>query len=231
LRAAEAPLPDRPPPSGLSRKEKERRFRIDLVLDAAWEVLAEKSYDATTVEDIARAAEISVGTLYQLFRSKEDIYYGLLERQQRRFFEAVHEHVDRAGERPRDQVFAMVRAHMHLFGAYRKQWKYYLTASNAFSRELRDELAHNVYADHRAFLRRLTEICQRGLDSGEFRAGVSAELLAVALLWLPHSFLTFIFDREDADVAALVPSALEAAARMVGLASEQPPQAAARTKG
>jgi AcrR family transcriptional regulator len=193
---------------------------MDLVLDAAWEVLATKSYDATTVEDIARSAEISVGTLYQLFRSKEDIYHGLIERQQRRFFEVVHEHVDRAGGGPTEQVFATIRAHMKLFAEYRKQWKYHVTASNAFSRELRQELADTVYADHRRFLVRLTGICQRGLDSGEFRAGVPAELLAVALLWLPHSFLTVIFDRDNADVADLIPTALEAAARMLGLEPE-----------
>jgi AcrR family transcriptional regulator len=199
----------------LSRKEKERRFRMDLVLDAAWEVLAKKSYDATTVEDIARAAEISVGTLYQLFRSKEDIYRELVARQQRRFFEVVSERVDRA-ETPTEQVYATVRAHMELFADYRKQWKLYLTASSGFGRELKEQLLETVYGDHIAFLERLTRICERGLSQGEFRSGVSAELLAIALLWLPHSFLTRIFEREDEDVNDLIPSAIEAARRIVG---------------
>jgi hypothetical protein len=67
-----------------------------------------------------------------------------------------------------------------------------------------------------AFLRRLTDICRQGLERGDFRAGVPAELLAVAILWLPHSFLHLIFEHDRDDVSALVPGALEAAGRIVG---------------
>ena len=195
---------------------------MDLVLDAAWDVLAQQSYDATTVEDIARTAEISVGTLYQLFRSKEDIYRELLNRQQRRFFEVVGAHVDRATT-PIDQVYATIRAHMELFAEYRKQWKLYMSASSGFSRDIKEELADTVYSDHILFLQRLTRICALGLEQGEFRSGVPAELLAIALLWLPHSFLSRILERDE-DAAALLPSALEAAHRMLG-ADGSPPSA------
>jgi len=194
---------------------------MDLVLDAAWEVLAQQSYDATTVEDIARAAEISVGTLYQLFRSKEDIYRELVNRQQRRFFEVVGEHVDRAAT-PIEQVYATIRAHMELFAEYRKQWKLYLTASSGFSRDLKEELADTVYSDHIVFLQRLTRICAVGLERGEFRPGVPAELLAIAILWLPHSFLSRILEQPDEDVATILPSALEAVHRILGAGGSAP---------
>jgi AcrR family transcriptional regulator len=190
---------------------------MDLVLDASWEVFAEKTYDAATVEDIARASEISVGTLYQLFRSKEDIYMAMVARQQERFFEVVNERVDGATG-PRDQVHATVRAHMELFAEYRMQWRLYVTASSGFSRELKDELARSVMSFHMDFLQRLTGVCRNGLEEGGFRAGVSAELMAVSLLWLPHSFLTFIFEHEDTDVQALIPDAIEAADRITGTA-------------
>jgi AcrR family transcriptional regulator len=191
---------------------------MDLVLDAAWEVLGRKSYDATTVEDIARAAEISVGTLYQLFRSKEDIYRELVGRQQRRFFEVVGERVDRA-QTPIEQVYATVRAHMDLFAEYRKQWRLYVLASSGFSLEIKEQLAESVLGDHMAFLGRLTGICRAGLERGDFRAGVSPELLAVSILWLPHSFLKLILEDEHRDVDALVPGALEAVGRIVGIPS------------
>jgi AcrR family transcriptional regulator len=191
---------------------------MDLVLDAAWDVLGEKSYDATTVEDIARAAEISVGTLYQLFRSKEDIYRELVGRQQRRFFEVVGERVDRA-QTPIEQVYATVRAHMELFAEYRKQWRLYVRASSAFSRELKEQLSESVFSDHMAFLQRLTGICRAGLERGEFRPGVPPEFLATAILWLPHSFLKIIFEHEETDLDAFVPGALEAARRILGISN------------
>jgi AcrR family transcriptional regulator len=190
---------------------------MELVLDAAWDVLGNKSYDATTVEDIARAAEISVGTLYQLFRSKEDIYRELVNRQQRRFFEIVGERVDRA-RTPIDRVYATVRAHMELFAEYRKQWSLYLKASSGFSREIKDELSETVFGDHMAFLKRLTAICEEGLERGDFRPGVPPDLLAVAILWIPHSLLALIFEQDREDVSGLIPGALEAVRRILGAA-------------
>jgi AcrR family transcriptional regulator len=87
---------------------------MDLVLDAAWDVLAQQSYDATTVEDIARAAEISVGTLYQLFRSKEDIYRELVNRQAAPLFRGR-----RRARRPRATPYrTSIRDHPGAHGAF-----------------------------------------------------------------------------------------------------------------
>ena len=51
----------------LSRKERELQFRLNIVLDAAMDVFSEKSFGHVSVEEIATRAEISVGTLYNLF--------------------------------------------------------------------------------------------------------------------------------------------------------------------
>ncbi len=44
-----------------------------LVLETAVQVFAKKSYHNTTVEDVARAAGLAKGTLYQYFRSKKEL--------------------------------------------------------------------------------------------------------------------------------------------------------------
>ncbi|NQY92298.1 MAG: helix-turn-helix transcriptional regulator, partial [Deltaproteobacteria bacterium] len=54
----------------LSRKERELQFRLNIVLDSAMEGLSEKAFGQVSVEEIATRAEISVGTLYNLFHSK-----------------------------------------------------------------------------------------------------------------------------------------------------------------
>jgi len=60
------------------RRERERRARRAQILEAAKEVFAEKGFQATTAEEIARRAEVAVGTLYLYFRSKEELYVSLL---------------------------------------------------------------------------------------------------------------------------------------------------------
>ncbi len=50
------------------------------ILDAAEHVFGWKGYQQTTMEAIAREAGISVGTLYNLFKSKEDLYGQVAQR-------------------------------------------------------------------------------------------------------------------------------------------------------
>ncbi|MCC6698702.1 MAG: TetR/AcrR family transcriptional regulator, partial [Candidatus Hydrogenedentes bacterium] len=60
---------------------KKRRQPVDnVILDAAEHVFGWKGYQQTTMEALAREAGISVGTLYNLFKSKEDIYGRVAQR-------------------------------------------------------------------------------------------------------------------------------------------------------
>lgn len=59
------------------RKEREREQRIEEILDAAERVIAKKGYRSVTMDDIAAEAELSKGTLYLYFKSKEGIFMGL----------------------------------------------------------------------------------------------------------------------------------------------------------
>ncbi len=54
--------------------------RPDEVLDAALELFLEKGFAATRVEDIARRAGISKGSVYQYFPSKQALLEGLVKR-------------------------------------------------------------------------------------------------------------------------------------------------------
>jgi TetR/AcrR family transcriptional regulator len=56
-------------------EEKRRR-----VLESAKRAFARRGYAGTNVNDMARDAGISVGSLYQYFRTKEDIFLALIER-------------------------------------------------------------------------------------------------------------------------------------------------------
>ncbi len=56
------------------RKEREREQRREAILDAAQKIFFEKGLVATTMDEIAEAAELSKGTLYLYYTSKEDLY-------------------------------------------------------------------------------------------------------------------------------------------------------------
>ena len=59
------------------RKQRERERRRQQIIVAAKRVFSEKGFSKTTMEDIAREAELSPGTLYQYFKNKDELYASL----------------------------------------------------------------------------------------------------------------------------------------------------------
>jgi AcrR family transcriptional regulator len=67
----------------LSRADSRERTARRL-LDAAERLIARRGLDATSVEDIAEAAGYSRGAFYSNFKSKEDLFFEVLRRDQER---------------------------------------------------------------------------------------------------------------------------------------------------
>lgn len=80
-----------------SLKEKQRQEREELILQAAEEVLAEKGYYETSVDEIAARVGIAKGTVYLHFPGKEDLVIAILERNAQTLVELVEATVATAG--------------------------------------------------------------------------------------------------------------------------------------
>ena len=60
------------------REQKKEQTRNRLI-GTAWSLAADRGFDHVTVAEIARAAEVSEATLFNYFRTKEDLFYAPLE--------------------------------------------------------------------------------------------------------------------------------------------------------
>lgn len=58
----------------MTKKEKEAEFKRNLVLEAAWNVFMEKGFMTSTMNDIAERSDYALGTIYKLFKNKEEIF-------------------------------------------------------------------------------------------------------------------------------------------------------------
>jgi AcrR family transcriptional regulator len=85
------------------RKVRERRARKIGIQAAAIRVFGDKGLSRATMEDVARQAEVSVGTIYLYYRSKEDLYVSLLFESMERMTDAI-EKIAASGLRPDRQL-------------------------------------------------------------------------------------------------------------------------------
>lgn len=62
------------------RKEREKEVRRQQILVAAKRIFSDKGFAKATMEDIAKEAELSLGTLYLYFKNKDELYVSHLLR-------------------------------------------------------------------------------------------------------------------------------------------------------
>lgn len=62
-----------------SRRERHALLMRHQIADAAADLFIRKGFHNTTTKDIARAADVSEGSIYNYFENKEDILYGIIE--------------------------------------------------------------------------------------------------------------------------------------------------------
>ncbi|MGV8079933.1 MAG: TetR/AcrR family transcriptional regulator [Syntrophales bacterium] len=61
------------------RRQREKESRREQIQEIAAELFYKKGYAETSLDEIARRAEISKATIYLYFKSKDDLYYHIVE--------------------------------------------------------------------------------------------------------------------------------------------------------
>jgi AcrR family transcriptional regulator len=82
------------PQPGLRERKKQRTRQ--LIADTARRLFAERGFEAVTVAEVARAAEVAEKTVFNYFPTKEDLFYSRLEAFQEEILSAIR--TRRAGE-------------------------------------------------------------------------------------------------------------------------------------
>ena len=92
------------------RKQRERERRRQQIIVAAKRVFTEKGFNKATIEDIARNAELSPGTLYLYFKNKEELYASLSLRILQYLAIRVEHVKNEANLGPREKLDALMNA-------------------------------------------------------------------------------------------------------------------------
>jgi len=92
------------------RKEKEFIARRQEILDEAETIFAAKGFHAATMAEIAQGAGFAIGTLYQFFHGKEDLYVSMVIEKLQRMYQEIRDAVQ-AREDTLQRIEALVKAY------------------------------------------------------------------------------------------------------------------------
>jgi AcrR family transcriptional regulator len=70
-------------------RERKKQQTRQLIAESAQRLFSERGFDAVTVSEVARAADVSEGTVFNYFPTKEDLFYGRMETFEETLVEAV----------------------------------------------------------------------------------------------------------------------------------------------
>ncbi len=171
-----------------SLKEKQRQEREVLILQVAEEVLMEKGYYETSIDEIAARVGIAKGTIYLHFPSKEDLVVAIFEHDIQKFKEHIATIMSSALT-PRGKMEAILQ--FTYGGLFNKRMQLLYSLSNAV------ELRH-TFLEKKACTREMweqlsagiTSLLEEGKAAGEFDTTIPTTVMLSAFysLWSPRSY-------------------------------------------
>ena len=161
-------------------------MRRDTIVRAAEAVFFEKGLRAATLDEVAERAEVSKGTIYLYFASKEDLYCALMTRGLRLLLETFRE--------SKPEEVGPAGALGRLGGAYldfsRRQTYLFRMLSAVESPSVTENASPEIFSELEDasdnVLGYVATFVQKGIDTGIFRSDISAHE-AVVLFWVSLS--------------------------------------------
>ncbi len=154
-------------PDEHARRERRKDARPGELLAAALDLFVEKGFAATRVEEVARRAGVSKGTLFLYFPSKEELFKAVVRENISGRFTEWNEEFERFEGRSADMLHYCLHSWWERIGATKASGIPKLMMSEASNfPELANFYQHEVIQPGSALIER---ILKRGIARGEFR--------------------------------------------------------------
>ena len=160
------------------------------ILDVAAKLFVQKGFHSTDIDQIARAAGVAKGSIYNYFQSKDDLYIHVC----RHYFERAREAM--WGEVEPDwtiyqQVEHIFRQHIPRVG-FPEGTQLYLNLTGSGMQRFADELSYEWDKYGSTYLKRALK---NGIDKGIVRSDVNINLAAFLIHSMYLNFLTPLVSR------------------------------------
>ncbi|MGA7159850.1 MAG: TetR/AcrR family transcriptional regulator [Bacteroidota bacterium] len=180
----------------IERKEREKEHRREEIIDAAQKIFFQKGLAVATMDEIAEAAELSKGTLYLYYKSKEDLYFAVMLRGIDILYEMFSNVLSDA--HPTLKTIANFgEAYYEFFKQHRNYYRmFHLFENPQFHKQVSEEMLQSCASHNQKVWGVLIDLIRRGIDEGVIQPDLDPKQAAV-ILWASSNGLMRQMDRED----------------------------------
>jgi AcrR family transcriptional regulator len=162
-------------------RERRRQLLRDEILQAARELMAEKGFAATSMDDLAARAGISKPTLYSHFATKDDLIVAAATQLMQRLIDVIENEL--TGQSPLQSLLLLLRHSIILL----------FTEGRGAYRPIDPELMQLVSSreETRSYIQRIDaaihELVQQGIQQGEINPALDPPTVVLAFHGIIHA--------------------------------------------
>ncbi len=193
------------------RRKREKDQRRSAILNAARKLFFEKGFRYVTVENIARKAELSKGSIYLYFSSKEEIYTQILLNDIDKFNKKsslIFQNGKSAAELVMDFAFIYVDFFLNDRELFRIMMTFMLHTEDM---NLAETVNQHIIEVTNNTVKIIETILQQGIEKGEFPSDINLRLSRNAMWGLLNGIISLhLFTGKEAHKEERIRSAVKA---------------------
>jgi len=182
-----------------------KKVKRQLIIDAAIEVFSRNGFQNSTISQIAQKANVAEGTIYQYFKSKEDLFFSIPIDKTKEFFNELELHL---------QGIHGAENKIRKFVWY---YLYHLQENPEYARALMLEMRVNrnfantkTFEAYRPLTHKILEIIEGGQEEGIIRKDVNSYTIRHLILgMLEHIVTRWLLKGEKGDLLDQYDEAVE----------------------
>ncbi len=192
----------------ISRREREYLAHREEILSAAEKVFAAKGFFPTTMSDIARRAEFGTGTLYKYFKSKEELYFTLIDEKVEEINRLVKTELSQRNSAV-ERIKKALQLQFEFIERNRDFFRIYISERSRFEWTIKDDLGKGLHEKMVSYIDILSEVIGQGIKKGEFRS-MDPKDLAHAFVGIVNSFVfEWLISREPYPLVSKLDTVLQ----------------------
>ena len=168
------------------RKEREFNLRRTEILEAAVKVFAAKGFHVATVAEIAAASGFAIGTLYQIFESKEQLYTAMLTEKLTMMYAGIRAAVEKEADCVR-KIELLVASHFRYVEENAEFCSIFARGDYLSLSEGSAEIRERMRSDYDLYVSFIENVMRDGIRTGILKK-IDPPLMAAALTGIVNSY-------------------------------------------